>query len=366
MLKPFKNPIYVTRPLIPDIRKFIGYLSVAVNAKTFSNNAQFVVSLEEKLKRLLEVKNGALFCNGTIALMIAIKSLDLKGSVLTTAFTFPATANVLVWNNIEPIFCDIDYETMNITPETSAVALNKTTSAILAVHVFGTPCDIYGFKTLADIYDLKIIYDAAHAFMVKYNNIGIGNFGDITMFSFHPTKLFHTAEGGMLAYNNNELDIIIKQLRAFGIKNDDIGSIRPGINGKMNELQAIMGLCILDKINEERTKRKEISNLYKKYLSEISWITILNLDNSIEQSYQYFPIRIKDKSRDEINEIFKKYNVFPRKYFYPLCSDFAHFKYLKADLPNSKKVSEEILCLPYYGDLSKDDVEKICSILLEV
>jgi len=366
MIKPFKEPIYVTRPLIPDINKYMEYLKVIINNRTFSNNAQHVVSLEEKLKALLEVKHGSVFCNGTIALMIALRSLKLKGSVATPAFTFPATPNVLLWNNLTPIFCDIDYETMNITPEFAERALNSTTTAILAVHVFGTPCDVYGFKDLAEVYKLKVVYDAAHAFMVKYDNVSIGNFGDITMFSFHPTKLFHTSEGGMLAYNNPDLDIIIKQLRAFGIKNDDIGSIREGINGKMNELQAIMGLCILEKIDEERNKRKNIAELYRKYLSDIPWITILNLGDNIEQSYQYFPIRIRDRSRDEVNEHLKKHNVYPRKYFYPLCSDFAHFKYLNSNLPNSKKVSEEILCLPYYGDLTKDDVEKICSILAEV
>lgn len=355
--------ILITQPLVPDNIQFNEHIEKIFNSKYFSNNGPYVLQLESKLKEFLEVKNNSSFCNGTTALMVAIKSLDLKGSIITTPFTFPATVNSLSWCNISPIFCDIDYETMNITPEEAYKHIDDTVSAILPVHVFGNPCDVDGFKKLAKFYDLKIIYDAAHAFGTKIDGVGIGNFGDITMFSFHPTKLFHTGEGGMLTYNNNELDIIIKQLRNFGIKDDITGSVRPGINGKLNEIQASLGICVLDKIKEEREKRKKINKLYNFYLSDIPWIKFLNIEKNIKNSHQYFPIRIKN-FRNKIYDHLINNKVFARKYFYPLCNDFKHFKHIKSDVPNSVKISKEILCLPYYGDLTEEDIERICKIII--
>lgn len=357
------SEIYVTQPLIPDMPKYIDYLNDIFKSKYISNNGKHVQLLEKKLKSYLDVQNNSIFCNGTTALMIALKSLNLNGSIITTPFTFPATANAIAWNGLKPIFCDVDYETMNITPEAVIKSINKSVSAILPVHVFGNPCDVYGFKGLAKHFNLKIIYDAAHAFTTKINNIGIGNFGDITMFSFHPTKLFHTGEGGMLTYNDNSLDEPIKQLRNFGIKDDITGSILPGINGKMNEIQAALGLCILDKIKEEIRKRKKIYTLYKNYLSGNSWIKILNMPKNILNSYQYFPIRIKN-FRNEVYEGLKRKKIFSRKYFYPLCSDFEHFKHIRTKVPNAVKISEEILCLPFYGDLTSDDIERICETII--
>jgi dTDP-4-amino-4,6-dideoxygalactose transaminase len=367
MIKPFKEPIYVTRPLIPDYKKYDLYSQHVFQSKQFSNNGNHLLQLESKLKSYLKVENNAAFCNGTVALMIALKSLDLKGSVVTTPFTFPATTNALLWTNLEPIFCDIDYYTMNIIPEEVEKCIEKDTTAILPVHVFGIPCDVYGFKKLADVNNLKLIYDAAHAFGVEYNNVGIGNFGDISMFSFHPTKLFHTGEGGMLTYNNHGLDIIIKRLRNFGIHSDGVtGSVLPGINGKMSEIQAVMGLCILDEIHKEQNKRWQALMSYSLGLLDVPWIKFLSTSNinNVKPSFQYLPIRIIGKSRDEICNRLNKYNVFPRKYFHPLCSDFKHID-CKKELPNAKRVSEEILCLPFYGDLTADNIEKICAIITD-
>jgi len=353
--------IYITQPLIPDENRYNTYLSDIFKSRFLSNNGQYLQILEQELKKLLDVKNNAIFCNGTTALMIALKSLDLKGSVITSPFTFPATPNAIEWNNLTPIFCDVDYETMNILPKEAEKHINKDVSAILPVHVFGTPCDVYGFKDLSDSYNLKLVYDAAHAFNVKINGTGIGTFGDISMFSFHPTKLFHTGEGGMLTYNNKNLDIPIKQLRNFGIKDDQAGSIMPGINGKMNEIQAALGLCILNEIKNEIKKRKKIYNLYKKYLFEIKKIKLLNVEKNIQLSYQYFPIRTK--KRNKIYNLLIKNNIYARKYFFPLCSDFKHFENIKSNVPNAKKISEEILCLPFYGNMESEDVERICEII---
>lgn len=369
----FKDPIYITRPLAPDLDKYVSLFKNVMKSKMFSNNGQYLIELEEKLKNYLHVENNAVFCNGTTALMIALKSLNLRGYVVTTPFTFPATANVLSWNNLTPIFCDIDYETMNITPEEANKyldILHTNVSAILPTHIFGNPCDVYGFQELASLYEVNLIYDAAHAFGVEIDGKGIGTFGDISMFSFHPTKLFHTGEGGILTYGAStyayrKLDETIKQLRNFGIKDDTIGSIRPGINGKMSEFQAIMGLCILDKLQLEREKREIIYHLYRLFLEDIPWIKLLEIEGTTQNSLQYFPIRIIGKSRDEVAERLKEHNVFARKYFYPICSDFPHLQPIESKLPIAKKVSEEILCLPFYGELTADDIEKICSIIIK-
>lgn len=351
--------IPINQPLVPDIFEYNKYLVDIFHSKKLTNDGPLLQELESELKDIMEVQNNSIFCNGTTALMIALKSLDLKGSVITTPFTFPATANAIKFAGATPIFCDIDYETMNITPEKAFNHINNFTSAILPVHVFGTPCDVEGFDDLARVYGVKIIYDAAHAFNTKINDTHIGRFGNITMFSFHATKLFHTIEGGMLTYNNPELDITIKQLRNFGIRDGNTGSIVAGINGKLNELQAAMGLCILEKINDEIKKRKKVFELYKSFLSEISWIKFLKTEKNVQNSYQYFPIRIK-KFRNKIYEHLKNNDIESRKYFYPLCSDFEHFKHIRSYVPNAVAVSEEILCLPFYGDLESNDIERIC------
>jgi len=363
------SKIHVTQPLIPDINRYNEYLKDIFKSKYFSNNGIWVRLLENRLKSHLKVSHNAAFCNGTTALMIALKSLNLrnvvqntKPAIITTPFTFPATANAIAWNGLKPVFCDVDYETMNITPETVGKHIDYSISAILPVHVFGNPCDVEGFEELSIFYNLDIIYDAAHAFGTEINGKGIGSFGDITMFSFHPTKLFHTGEGGMLTYNDPELDIKIKQLRNFGIKDDITGSVLPGINGKMNEIQAALGLCISDEIEEEKEKRKKIYNFYKSFLSDISWIKFLEMPKNVSNSLQYFPIRIK-KIRNKIYDNLIYNNIYPRKYFYPLCSDFAHFKHVEANVPNAVKISEEILCLPFYGDLTEGDIERICKII---
>jgi dTDP-4-amino-4,6-dideoxygalactose transaminase len=370
-MKPFLEPIYVTRPLVPDPDKYIRYFKEIIKTKQITNGGPYLLELEEKLKSYLGVKNNAAFCNGTTALMIALKALNLKGSVLTTPFTFPATANVLEWAGLETIFCDIDYNTMNIDPEKVEECLKlrwNEIDAILAVHTFGEPCNLEYLEILKTHYNIKLIYDSAHAFgaeMVESDGSsrGIGTYGDISMFSFHATKLFHTCEGGMLTYNDDSLDEQIKQLRNFGIKDDKTGSIRAGINGKMNELQAAMGLCIMDKIHEDRRKRARIKYIYKMFLEP--GYQLIHNTKVYNKSFQYYPIRIKGK-RDKVYEHLKKHNVHARKYFYPLCSDFPHFRRIHGDFPVAKKVSEEILCLPFYGDLKEDEATKICEIINEV
>lgn len=368
--KPFSRPIYITRPILPDLNQFKDQLKQVWQNQWLTNNGLQHQQLEKKLQSVLEVPYLSLFNNGTNALLTAIKVLNLQGEVITTPFTFPATSHALSWNNLQPVFCDIDPVTMNIDADKIESLVTKKTSAILAVHVFGSPCDIEKIQKIADKHNLKVIYDAAHAFGVKIDGVGIGNFGDISMFSFHATKLFHTAEGGALALKDIKLKTKIDLLKNFGIKNEEM-VIENGINGKMNEIQAALGLLVLKHIKKERRKRKKILEVYKEHLHYIKGISYLEYSPHIKPSYQYFVIRIDQKelgqSRDDVYEKFKKYNVFTRKYFYPLCSQYPHYKNLpsskKSSLPIAHKVVEEVLSLPFYGNLSLKDVGKICNIL---
>jgi len=369
--EPFPHPIYITRPLLPDLELFKKKLEEVWDSQWLTNVGDQHRLLEERLKNLLKVPNVSLFNNGTIALIVACQSLRLSGDVITTPFTFPATTHVLTWNNIRPVFCDIDPVTMNIDANKIESMITPQTTGILAVHVFGTPCDIEKIQEIADRYGLKVIYDAAHAFQTEIDGVGIGNFGDITMFSFHATKLFHTAEGGALTFKDPNLKRRIDLLKNFGIKNEE-EVVMPGINGKMNELQAALGLVVLDYIEEERNKRKQLLKIYRECLKGIEGISILDDMPNVKNSYQYFVIRIDEKqfgrSRDFVHQEFKKYNVFTRKYFYPLCSDYTCYRQLPsatiANLPVANKIVKEVLAMPFYGGLSEDDVKKICDILI--
>jgi len=369
-MKPFNEPIYVTRPLLPDLKELNHELEEIWDSKWLSNNGPKHQKLEGEIQQLLKVPYVSLFNNGTIALIVAINSLRIFGEVITTPFTFPATPHVLSWNGIMPIFCDIDDKTMNIDADKMEQMITPRTTAILGVHVFGTPCDVDKIQEIADRYGLKVIYDAAHAFDTDINGAGIGNFGDISMFSFHATKLFHTAEGGALTVKDVNLKQRIDLLKNFGIKNEE-EVMMPGINGKMNEIQAALGLINLRYMEAEREKRKKIVDTYNKCLSDIEGITISYPPSGVKNSYQYYVIRVdKNKygiSRDEVYARLKEYKVFTRKYFYPLCSDYACYKHLPSanpgNLPVARKVVSEVLCLPLYGDLSIYSVEKICEIL---
>jgi len=370
MLEPFDKEIYVTRPLLPDLGDFNLKLKKIWDSQWLSNNGIQHQELEEKIKERLKVPNVCLFNNGTIALITAIQSLRLTGEVITTPFTFPATPHVLAWNNIRPIFCDIDLQTLNIDAEKSEPLITPSTTGILGVHVFGMPCDVAAIQEVADRYGLKVIYDAAHAFETEIDGTGIGNYGDISMFSFHPTKLFHTGEGGCLTFREKSLKQRIDLLKNFGIKDQET-VMMPGINGKMNEIQAALGLLTLGIVDEERGKRRKLLEVYFQELKGLEGVSFYKKPGNVKNSYQYFVIRInKDrfgKTRDFVYEEFKKYNVFARKYFYPLCSEYACYKHLpssnKENLPVAHQIVSEVLCLPFYGGLSASDVRKICAIL---
>jgi dTDP-4-amino-4,6-dideoxygalactose transaminase len=328
--------------------------------------------LENRLIEYLKAPYLSLFNNGTIALITACRALRLTGEVITTPFTFPATPHVLTWNNVKPIFCDIDPLTLNIDAAKIESMITPNTTAILAVHVFGTPCDVVEIQRIADRYGLRVVYDAAHAFGVEIDGVGIGEFGDISMFSFHGTKLFHTAEGGALSCKDQNMKQRIDYLKNFGIKNEE-EVVMPGINGKMNEIQAALGLLVLDIVETEISKRKVLIDVYRSMLKGVEGISVNEDSSGAKKNYQYFTIRINDVlfgcSRDEAHKHLKEHNVYTRKYFYPLCSNYQCYKYLPssspANLPVAETASKEILCLPLYGELTETDIKDICEILLD-
>jgi dTDP-4-amino-4,6-dideoxygalactose transaminase len=369
--RPFVDPVYVTRPLLPDLSAFTERLKDIWDSRWLTNNGEQHKLLEDRLRSFLRVPSLSLFNNGTIALIVACQSQRLSGEVITTPFTFPATPHVLSWNNLRPVFCDIDPVTMNIDPRRIESMITAQTTGILAVHVFGTPCEVGAIQEIADRYRLRVVYDAAHAFGVEIDGQGIGTFGDVSMFSFHATKLFHTAEGGALTFRDPDLKPHIDLLKNFGIKNEEM-VMMPGINGKMNELQAALGLVLLECVEDERAKRKSVLETYRACLQDVDGLSLVVVDPpGLTPSYQYFVLRINEEdfgcSRDQVYREFKQYNVMTRKYFYPLCSEYDCYRHLPSSnpsgLPEAHRVAREVLAMPFYGGLTADDVERICTIL---
>lgn len=366
----FKEPIYITRPLLPNLQDVYSKLSEVWGSKWLTNNGPQQINLEKALKDYLHVENLSLFNNGTSALLLGLKALDLTGEVITTPFTFPATVQALDWNNLIPVFSDIDSRTLTLDAAKIESLITEKTSAILGVHTFGNPCDVEQIQLIANKYNLKVIYDGAHSFGTNLNNKPIGYYGDMTMFSFHATKLFNTVEGGALTFSDESLVEKLSLLKNFGIANPE-EVVLSGLNAKLNEIQAVFGLEVLKLVENERKKRHEIKRAYEYYLKDVPGINMLTKLEGEESSYQYFVIQIDEelygKSRDWLHEKLKESNVYTRKYFYPLCSDFEWYKHLesarKVNLPIAQKAVKQVLAMPYYGELQIESVEKICKLI---
>ena len=369
-MKAFDEPIYVTRPLLPPLEELHDILKEIWQDKWLTNNGSKHTVLEERLRQYLRVSRLSLFNNGTVALLVALKALGLTGEVITTPFTFAATPHSIEWMGLQLVFADIDPNTLNLDPARVERAITNKTCAILPVHVFGTPCDVVGFQQIADKYGLKLIYDAAHAFGVEVQGSSIGSFGDITMFSFHATKLFNSAEGGALVCGDEDLKKRFDLMKNFGIKNEEVVE-GTGINGKMNELQAAMGLAVLKYVDLERARRERLKRTYVEELRGIPGIRVLEDLPGVKSSSQYLAVLVNEqefgRSRDYVYERFKDYNVFARKYFYPLCSNFTAYRRLPSADPENLQIANlvgnQVLCLPFYGSLSPDDVKNVCLIL---
>lgn len=369
--RPFDERVYVTRPLLPELSEVMSRLEQVWASRWLTNAGAQHEQLEEALRRYLQVPQLSLFNNGTVALLTALRALGLKGSVVTTPFTFPATPHSLVWAGIEPIFCDIDPQRLTIDPAAIEAAIRPDTSAILGVHVYGIPCDVAAISDIARRRGLKVVYDGAHVFGTTIDGQGIGTFGDATMFSFHATKLFHTAEGGALSCTTPELKRTLDHLKNFGILNQEEVDV-PGINGKMNELQAALGLAVLDHVDAERAARHAIVERYRANLGGIDGLSLMPQLPGVTDSYQYFVVRIDPASfgrtRDAVQDALKAANVLTRKYFFPLCSDYPCYRQLSSaappGLPVAHRAVREVLCLPLYGTLPLDAVDRICGMLL--
>ena len=361
-----ETPLFVSKPLLPDLNDLSVYLKQIWTSERVTNHGPFSLQLEDELSRLLEVPTAMLFNNGTIGLLTALKLLDLPigSEVITTPMTFAATAHAIAWNNLKPVFADINDIDLTLNPEAVALAITPNTSAILAVHVYGCICDHDALQALATANGLKLIYDAAHAFGTRRNGASIATLGDASVFSFHATKLYNTIEGGLVATRFPEDREKIYFIRNFGIKNEE-EVISIGLNGKMNELQAAIGLLNLKTYEEERKKRIFLREVYHKMLDGVNGLRILEVGPGITQSEQYFVVRVDPnkfgRDRDEIKNELDKRNIFCRKYFYPLCTDF--IPYRDTPLVSTQKDSyaeiakKQVLCLPFHSGVTMMHVD---------
>jgi len=372
-MKNKKYPVIpFVQPVLPDVQDLCGEIQEIWDSKLVTNSGPKHVLFENKLCSTLKSPNVSLINNGTTALMIALKACNLPhgSEVITTPFTFPATPHSIVWNGLNPVFCDIKEDTLCIDPSKIESLITKKTSAILGVHVYGHPCDVLAIEKIARKHNLKVIYDAAHAFLTEINGVGIGSFGDITMFSFHATKIFNSIEGGCLTYNDSSFVEKIFRIRNFGIKGyEPIKDV--GLNGKLNEIQSAVGLLNLKTLNIEREKRASVKKIYNTKLLSCEGIKIFKMPKNVQDSFQYYPILVTEKyiiSRDELYSRFEKADIITKKYFYPLCSQYECYKHLesssKNNLPVANKIQDQILCLPIHGNLSQRDLQRICNIIL--
>lgn len=394
MIKPFDEPILVTRPYLPDLERYQAGISEIWSNRWLTNNGPVLQRYEKNLQNHFGTPNVCAFNNGTLALQIALQGMKIEGEVITTPFTFVATAHCLVWNNVKPVFVDIDRQTYTIDPDAVEAAITSRTSAILAVHVFGTPCHLTRLQQIAQHHHLALIYDAAHAFGVRVYNPASGSMhsiglaGDCSMFSLHSTKLYHSIEGGLLTFNDAKYKKIFEYLRNFGFENET-EVMMVGTNAKMNEMQALMGNLILPDLPKIIDKRKTLTQAYVEGLKTVKGIDshlicqALAVDQQVQHrenhfssqflytpNFAYVPIEVTAEyglTRDQLYEKLKTFNVFARRYFYPLLTEFLCYKESPhVDLhvlTNAHVVANRILTLPIYFDLNLDDVRRICEII---
>lgn len=363
------KPIYVTQPFLPPLEEFTAYLEQIWKNKTLTNGGPFHQQLEKALCDYLGVEHIALFNNGTIALITALQALKIKGEVITTPYSFVATAHSLLWNRIEPVFIDIDPKTLNLDPSKIEAAITSKTSAIMPVHCYGHPCDVEAIQEIAERHNLKVIYDAAHAFGVQCHCGSILKHGDLTVLSFHATKVFNTFEGGAVVCPDAKTKHHIDQLKNFGFV-DEVTVEVAGINGKMSEINAAFGLVQLNYIEAALDSRKKIDALYRSLLKNVDGIRCLENMGQAVANYSYFPILVDDSyplTRDELYQKLKNHNIFARRYFYPLISEFPMYRNLDSatsfNLPIAIRASHQVLCLPIYPGLELDEINNVIKII---
>lgn len=363
--------INVTRSSMPSFEEYCDEIKGLWESRWLTNSGAKHQALQKELKNYLGVEEIELFCNGHMALETAIQAMNLSGEVITTPFTFASTTNAIVRNGLKPVFCDIEPDTYTIDANKIEALITEKTCAIVPVHVYGNVCDVEAIAKIAEKHNLKVIYDAAHAFGVKYKGQGIASFGDASMFSFHATKVFHTIEGGAVCFKDASLGKKLAKLKNFGISGPESVEFAGG-NAKMNEFAAAMGLCNLRHIDEEIGKRKLAVERYRERLSEVPGVTLCQLLENVQSNYAYFPV-VFDKeifglSRDEVMDNLAKEGIGARKYFYPLTNTFDCYKSehnAKEETPVALDISKRVLTLPLYADLDVQTVDKICDVILK-
>ncbi|MDO7537544.1 DegT/DnrJ/EryC1/StrS family aminotransferase [Acinetobacter pittii] len=364
-----KEPIYVTQPVLPALDDFIPYLEQIWKNKVLTNCGPLHQQLEKELCDYLGVPFISLFNNGTIALVTAMQALNLtEGEVITTPYTFIATAHSIVWNKLTPVFVDIDPITSNIDPQKVKQAITEKTVAIMPVHCYGIACDVEQLQDIADHHHLKLIYDAAHAFGVKYRGQSLLNYGDLSVISFHATKVFNTFEGGAVICHSAEMKQRIDCLKNFGIVNET--TIEDfGLNGKLSEVHAALGLLQLKTIDQTLQARKQIDRQYRDLLAHVEGIHCIQRTKTEIDNYSYFPIVISQPyplTRDELFEKLKEHQIFARKYFYPILTDLKIYQQYQSATPQAHLLSQKVLCLPMYPTLTIDEIQSIVNVIKNV
>jgi len=362
--------ITVTSPLLPPLEDFIPYLKDIWNRKWLTNNGHYHQELEKALCEYLKVPYISLFTNGTLPLMCALQALRITGEVITTPYSFVATTHSLWWNGIKPVFVDIDPVTCNIDPEKIEAAITPKTTAIMPVHVYGTPCDTERIQEIADKYGLKVIYDAAHAFGVEIKGKSVLEAGDMSTLSFHATKVYNTIEGGALICHDEKTKKRIDYLKNFGFAGETT-VVAPGINGKMDEIRAAYGLLNLKQVDKAIEARHQIAIKYRKGLKGISGVSFMEDTPNVHHNYSYFPIFINAEkygiTRDELYFKMKEQNIFSRRYFYPLISEFSTYRGLDSaninNIPIAHNTANCVICLPIHSNLKDESIDCIIRIL---
>lgn len=360
---------FVTQPDLPALDEYTALLKQIWDSKILTNNGPFHQQFENNLKSHLGVEHLSVYSNGTIALLAALKVLNLTGEIITTPFSFVATSHAIFWNNLTPVFADVCPKTGNLDPASVEKLINERTSAIMPVHVYGNPCDMDAFDALSDKYNLKLIYDAAHCFDVKKLDESILTRGDLSILSFHATKAFNSVEGGAIVSKYPTVIEKLNKFKNFGFKNE-VQIEGYGINGKMNELQAAFGILQLKNIKSNIEKRKNNTMLYLDLLKSKKGINFISFDQNYALNYSYFPIIIEDDyplKRDAVYEKLKSHDIYARRYFYPLISNLENYKHFpsanKLALKNANHLSSSVLCLPLYADLTEKTINEICKLI---
>lgn len=364
------NPITVTSPLLPDLEEFEELLEDIWQRKWLTNNGFYHKELEKALAEYLKVPYISLFTNGTLPLITALQALRITGEVITTPYSFVATTHSIWWNGIKPVFVDVEEETGNIDPEKIEAAITPRTTAIMPVHVYGTPCNTEKIQQIADTYGLKVIYDAAHAFGVTVNGTSVLEAGDMSTLSFHATKVYNTIEGGALICHDERTKNRVDYLKNFGFA-DEVTVVAPGINSKMDEIRSAYGLLNLKQVDKAIESRKKVADLYRQSLEGVEGIRLLSEIEGVKHNYAYFPIFVDKEqygmSRDDLYNKLKENNILARRYFYPLISNFPVYRGLESatpdNLPVATKLAEQVLCLPMYAGLEEKDIDRIITII---